>query len=111
MSLSRNRTILVGALMLSACNAQQTANQSSANSAVAADLAIEDADTRAARLAEQSLLLNEQAARATGARRQALQNEASADLSDAVSVERQGEDDAGNIADAADSKIQVSDRR
>ena len=108
---SRSCTVLVATLLLAACNGQQTADQISADSAITAQQATQDADIRAQRLAEESLRLDAQAAHATGARRQALQHEAGADLTDAAGVEQQGEDDAGTIDDAAEKKIQASDHR
>ncbi len=111
MSSSRDCRILAGLLMLSACNGQHTADQIAVNGVVASDETVEDADTRADRLAEKASLLNAEAAQVTGARRQALENEADADLTVAVGVERQGQADADNITAASENEIGESRRR
>lgn len=103
--------MLAGILALSACKDQPTANQISVNGTLESDEAVEEANTRATHLAERAAQLNAEAAQASGARRQALRNEAEIDLSDAVSVQRRGETDAVNIATATEDKIKDLDRR
>lgn len=85
------------ALCLAGCGRQPDINRIEANGAAAAENAIGDADDRAELLTEQSQLLNNEAGRATGARRQALQNEANGDLSAAVNIVQSGQTDAAGI--------------
>lgn len=104
MTLSSFRLSLAAAVLLSACS-QPTAEQIAANGLTASDETVEDADARSDRLIEEASLLNAEAAKAKGARRQGFQNEARDDMAAAASVERQGETDADNITAATDNRI------
>jgi hypothetical protein len=116
MSLSRLFCLLIGTLILSACHKPKPhkhhkADRHAVSSAGKSNQAINDADARAARLAEEASRLDAEAGKATGARRQALEKEARDDLSDAAAVARQGRADAETIAAKAEKKIQDSSRR
>ena len=101
---------LLGIFALSACHGKP-AGQNAINGAIQSEETVEDADARAERLAEQAALLNAEAGETRGANRQALRNEARADMSEALNVERQGEQDSENIAVADERAIRDKSRR
>lgn len=95
-----------------ACRQQQSnAVQIEENGAISAENVTDDADARAAMLAEQAAALNAQAAaQAPGARRDELRNRANALMAEAIDIQRSGAAEASRIAAAAEQEARNAEQ-